>query len=57
VKDMPVIPANSHLKMQLFDDLIGLEKGNIAALQNSLLNILAWTKKLRYRIIKWGPFC
>ncbi len=42
--------------LQLFDDLIALNKGNVRAYKTAFAKILAWTKKYPIQNNKWGPF-
>jgi len=42
--------------LQMFDDLIQLKKGNVAAYKPAFDKILAWIKKYPVQNNKWGPF-
>ncbi len=42
--------------LQLFFDLIELNKGNVAAYKTGADKIIAWLKKYPIQLNKWGPF-
>jgi len=42
--------------LQLFQELIQLNKGNVAAYQKSFDTIIAWMKKYPLQNNRWGPF-
>ena len=42
--------------LQLFYELIGLQKGHVAAYRTAAATILAWLKKYPIQNNKWGPF-
>jgi hypothetical protein len=56
VKDTACYTSNLTPTLQLFDDLIELKKGNVAAYKAGFDKILAWTKKYPVQDNKWGPF-
>ncbi|WP_426668403.1 hypothetical protein ACPPVU_19730 [Mucilaginibacter sp. McL0603] len=56
VKDTACYTSNLTPTLQMFDDLIELKKGNIAAYKISFDKILAWAKKYPVQNNKWGPF-
>jgi hypothetical protein len=56
VKDTACYTSNLTPTLQMFDDLIELKKGNIAAYKTGFDKILAWTKKYPVQDNKWGPF-
>jgi len=55
-KDTGCYTSNLTPALQLFDDLIDLNKGNTAAYQTAANNILAWLKHYPIQNQKWGPF-
>jgi hypothetical protein len=56
VKDTACYTSNLTPTLQMFDDLIELKKGNVAAYKAGFDKILAWTKKYPVQDNKWGPF-
>jgi hypothetical protein len=55
-KDTACYTSNLTPTLQLFFDLIQLNKGHVAAYKASADKILAWLKKYPIQNNKWGPF-
>jgi hypothetical protein len=55
-KDTAGYTSNLTPTLQLFDDLIELKKGNVAAYKSGFDKILVWMKKYPIVMNKWGPF-
>lgn len=56
VKDTACYTSNLTPTLQMFDNLVELKKGNVAAYKTGFDKILAWTKKYPVQVNKWGPF-
>jgi len=56
VKDTACYTSNLTPTLQMFDELIELKKGNVAAYKTGFDKILAWIKKYPVQDNKWGPF-
>jgi len=56
VKDTACYTSNLTPTLQMFDDLIDLKKGNVAAYKAGFDKILGWMKKYPIIMNKWGPF-
>ncbi len=54
--DTACYTSNLTPTLQLFFDLIELNKGNVAAYKTGADKIVAWLKKYPIRLNKWGPF-
>lgn len=54
--DTACYTSNLTPTLQMFEDLIVLKKGNIAAYKTGFDKILAWLKKYPVQDNKWGPF-
>jgi len=55
-KDTACYTSNLTPTLQLFYDLIQLNKGNVTAYKIAAYKILAWLKKYPIQNNKWGPF-
>lgn len=54
--DTACYTSNLTPTLQLFYDLMALNKGNVAAYKSGAEKILAWLKKYPIQTNKWGPF-
>jgi len=54
--DTACYTSNLTPALQLFFDLVELNKGNVAAYKTGADKIIAWLKKYPIRLNKWGPF-
>jgi hypothetical protein len=54
--DTACYTSNLTPTLQMFDELIQLKKGNVAAYKPAFAKILAWMRKYPIQNSKWGPF-
>ncbi|MDB5144771.1 MAG: hypothetical protein JWQ66_3484, partial [Mucilaginibacter sp.] len=54
--DTACYTSNLTPTLQMFDDLLQLKKGNVAAYKTAFDKILIWLKKYPVQDNKWGPF-
>ena len=54
--DTACYTSNLTPTLQMFDDLIQLNQGNVAAYKTAFNKVLAWLKKYPIKNNRWGPF-